>query len=38
MRYRGLIPAPTFELLVQPWVTVVGPLPEAVKPIASSWT
>ena len=28
MRYRGLIPAPTFELLVQPWVTVVGPLPE----------
>ena len=29
MRYRGLIPSPTFELLVKPWVTVVGPLPEA---------
>ena len=28
MRYRGLIPSPTFELLVRPWVTVVGPLPE----------
>jgi hypothetical protein len=28
MRFRALIPAPTFELLVEPWVTVVGPLPE----------
>jgi hypothetical protein len=28
MRYRTLIPRPTFELLVHPWVTVVGPLPE----------
>ena len=28
MRYRGLIPRPTFELLVHPWVAVVGPLPE----------
>ena len=28
MRYRGIIPSPTFELLVKPWVTVVGPLPE----------
>ncbi len=28
MRYRAIIPAPTFELLVRPWVTVVGPLPE----------
>jgi hypothetical protein len=28
MRYRSLIPAPTFDLLVHPWVTVVGPLPE----------
>ncbi len=27
MRYRSLIPNPTFELLVHPWVTVVGPLP-----------
>jgi len=27
MRYRSLIPLPTFELLVHPWVTVVGPLP-----------
>ena len=27
MRYRALIPQPTFELLVRPWVTVVGPLP-----------
>jgi hypothetical protein len=27
MRYRTLIPPPTFELLVHPWVTVVGPLP-----------
>jgi hypothetical protein len=26
-RYRGLIPPPTFEMLVHPWVTVVGPLP-----------
>lgn len=29
MRYRERIPGPTFELLVQPWVTIVGPLPEA---------
>jgi hypothetical protein len=29
MRYRSLIPAPTFTLMVQPWVTVVGPLPDA---------
>jgi hypothetical protein len=28
MRYRTLIPAPTFELLTRPWVTVVGPLPD----------
>ena len=28
MQYRARIPAPTFELLVRPWVTVVGPLPE----------
>lgn len=28
-RYRTLIPQATFELLVHPWVTVVGPLPEA---------
>jgi len=28
MRCRDLIPRPTFELLVHPWVTVVGPLPE----------
>ncbi len=28
MRYRTLIPRPTFDLLVHPWVTVVGPLPE----------
>jgi len=27
MRYRAIIPPPTFELLVRPWVTVVGPLP-----------
>ncbi len=27
MRYRDRIPLPTFELLVKPWVTVVGPLP-----------
>ena len=32
MRYRALIPPPTFELLVRPWVTVVGPLPEADGP------
>ena len=25
---RKVIPGPTFELLVHPWVTVVGPLPE----------
>jgi hypothetical protein len=28
MQYRARIPAPTFQLLVTPWVTVVGPLPE----------
>ncbi|HEY5434947.1 MAG TPA: hypothetical protein VIK13_06920 [Candidatus Limnocylindrales bacterium] len=28
MRYRSLISRPMFELLVRPWVTVVGPLPE----------
>jgi hypothetical protein len=28
MRYRTHIPRPTFVLLVHPWVTVVGPLPE----------
>ncbi len=28
MRCRSAIPGPIFELLVQPWVTVVGPLPE----------
>jgi hypothetical protein len=28
MRYRSRIPQPTFELLVRPWVTVVGALPE----------
>ena len=28
MRFRSILPRPTFELLVQPWVTVVGPLPE----------
>jgi hypothetical protein len=29
MRYRSVIPASTFELLVQPWTTVVGSLPDA---------
>jgi hypothetical protein len=29
MRYRELIPRSTFDLLVHPWVTVVGPLPGA---------
>jgi hypothetical protein len=28
MRYRSSIPRPLFELLVRPWVTVVGALPE----------
>jgi hypothetical protein len=28
MRYRTLIPQPTFDQLVHPWVTVVGPLPD----------
>ena len=28
VRYRTLLPPPTFELLVRPWVTIVGPLPE----------
>jgi hypothetical protein len=28
MRHRSLIPRPTFDLLVRPWVAVVGPLPE----------
>jgi branched-chain amino acid aminotransferase len=27
VRYRALIPPPTFEMLIRPWVTVVGPLP-----------
>jgi enamine deaminase RidA (YjgF/YER057c/UK114 family) len=29
MRFRQFIPPPTFELLVAPWVAVVGPVPEA---------
>jgi hypothetical protein len=29
MRYRAIIAPPTFELLVGPWVSVVGPLPPA---------
>jgi hypothetical protein len=29
MRYRELIERPTFEQLVRPWVTAVGPLPES---------
>ncbi len=29
MRYRASIPQATFEMLVKPWITVVGPLPEA---------
>jgi hypothetical protein len=28
MRYRSAMPAATFELLVRPWVTVAGPLPD----------
>ncbi len=28
MRYRSSMPAPTFELLIRPWVAVVGRLPE----------
>jgi len=28
VRYRELIPRATFDMLVRPWVTVVGPLPE----------
>jgi len=28
MRYRAAMPAPTFELLVRPWVKVVGRLPD----------
>jgi hypothetical protein len=28
VRYRTSIPQGTFDLLVKPWVTVVGPLPE----------
>jgi hypothetical protein len=28
MRYRSAMPAATFELLVRPWVTVVGRLPD----------
>jgi hypothetical protein len=28
MRYRTLVPSATFELLVHPWLTVVGSLPE----------
>ena len=27
MRYRAIIPKPTFDLMVRPWVTVVGPIP-----------
>jgi hypothetical protein len=29
MRYRPTVPAATFELVVRPWVIVVGPLPHA---------
>jgi hypothetical protein len=29
LRYRPLVPGPLFELLVRPWVTIVGSLPEA---------
>jgi len=29
MRFRPRIPAPLFEQLVRPWVTVIGPLPES---------
>ena len=29
LRYRDRVPPATFELLVRPWVTVVGPLPES---------
>jgi hypothetical protein len=29
MRYRDLVPQATFDLLVRPWVTAVGPLPDA---------
>lgn len=29
MRFRALIPEPVFEQLVEPWVSVVGPLPDA---------
>jgi hypothetical protein len=29
MRYRAVLAPPTFDLLVRPWVTVVGPLPES---------
>jgi branched-chain amino acid aminotransferase len=29
VRYRRLIPRATYDLLVRPWVTVVGPLPES---------
>ncbi len=27
-QFRALIPQPTYELLVEPWITVMGPLPE----------
>lgn len=29
MRYRSRIPQPVFDLLVRPWVTVIGALPDA---------
>jgi hypothetical protein len=29
VRFRSSIPKPTFEMLVKPWTTVIGPLPEA---------
>jgi len=32
MRYRSLIPPRTVELLIRPWVTVVGPLPAPMLP------
>jgi hypothetical protein len=28
LRHRARIPGPTFDLLVHPWVTVIGPLPD----------
>ena len=29
LRYRAVIPRPTFEMLVRPWETVIGPVPES---------